>query len=335
MDDMKFKPAWWLRNPHLQTMWPTLCRRPIKNLPLRRERFELPDGDFVDLDWAGSGNGPIVLVLHGFEGSIDSSYAKGMLLAIKQQGWRGVFMHFRGCSGEHNRKPHSYHSGDTGDVAEVVKEIKLREPDTLLAAVGFSLGGNVLLKWLGETRDQNPLHAAIAISVPFELHKAADKICQGFSRFYQWYMLRSVQKRLEQKFLQQPPPIKFPPFSQLRTIRDFDDKVTAPMHGFSGVQEYYTLSSSRQFLQHIRVPTLLLHAKDDPFMTQEVIPHPHELSEVVRLEVTETGGHVGFVTGKFPWRAEYWLEQRVPIFLRECFSVKKELNNENISGAYL
>lgn len=328
MDDLKFKPAWWLRNAHLQTIWPTLCRRPIKNFPLRRERFELPDGDFVDLDWAGDGKGPMVLVLHGFEGSIESSYAKGMLRALQMQGWRGVFMHFRGCSGEHNRLPNSYHSGDTRDIATVTHALKKREPHTQIGAIGFSLGGNVLLKWLGETGEKNPLTGAIAISVPFELNLAANKISQGFSRLYQWYMLRSVQKRLSEKFKVQPPPIPIPPFSKLRTIREFDDKVTAPLHGFTDALEYYTLSSSRQYMRHIHVPTLVLHSKDDPFMSEEVIPHPHEISKFVQMEITESGGHVGFVTGNFPWRAEYWLERRVPVFLHECFSKKKELGDE-------
>jgi predicted alpha/beta-fold hydrolase len=207
MESTSFKPAWWLKNPHMQTIWPTLCRRAVKNISLRRERFELPDGDFVDLDWIGAGHGPIVVILHGFEGSVDSTYATGMLHAVEQNGWRGVLMNFRGCSGEPNRLPKSYHSGHTEDLDAVIKSIRVREPSTPVAAIGFSLGGNVLLKWLGETQKKNPLNAAIAISVPFELDKAADRICQGFSQFYQWYMLRCVQKRLEAKFQKQRVPI--------------------------------------------------------------------------------------------------------------------------------
>ena len=320
MENNTFKPAWWLRNAHMQTIWPTLCRRPDKNLPLRRERFELIDGDFVDLDWIGEGHGPIVVVLHGFEGSVNSTYALGMLHTINRQGWRGVLLNFRGCSGEPNRLPQGYHSGDTQDLEAVIKSIRVREPKTPLAAIGFSLGGNVLLKWLGETKTNNPLNAAIAISVPFELDKAASRISQGFSRFYQWYMLRCVQKRLETKFLKQPMPDHIPEFASLRTIRDFDDKVTAPLHGFADVQEYYLLSSSRQYLRSITVPTLLLQSKDDPFMSADVIPLAQELSDHVKLEVTEEGGHVGFVSGNFPWNAEYWLEKRAPEFLREFFN---------------
>src|SRR3990167_580396 len=180
MNGNQFKPAWWLPNSHLQTLWPAICRK-RKKLSLQRERFELPDGDFIDLDWLKKDqSGPLVLILHGFEGSVESHYAAGILQTLNRKGWRGVFMHFRGCSGEHNRLPRGYHSGDTHDVRYVIQTIRKREPKTPIAAVGYSLGGNVLLKWLGETGEQNPLKAAIAISVPFELHKAAARIQQGF-----------------------------------------------------------------------------------------------------------------------------------------------------------
>ncbi|OGT38713.1 MAG: alpha/beta hydrolase [Gammaproteobacteria bacterium RIFCSPHIGHO2_12_FULL_37_14] len=321
MNDNQFKPAWWLPNSHLQTLWPVICRRNIKNLPIERERLDLPDGDFVDLDWIGRQQaGPLVLILHGLEGSIDSHYAKGMLKTIYQQSWRGVFMHFRGCSGEPNRLPRSYHSGETGDVEQVIKILLNREPDLAIAVVGFSLGGNVLLKWLGETGINNPLKAAIAISVPFELHKAAARIQKGFSKFYQWYFMKCLRERLSYKFQVKPPHVDPLLIYKVNSMYEFDDKITAPLHGFSGVSEYYSISSSRQYLRNICVPTLILHAKDDPFMTEDTIPAKHELSSLVQLEVTEAGGHVGFVSGKYPWKPEYWLEKRVPGFLEEHLS---------------
>jgi predicted alpha/beta-fold hydrolase len=310
-----FKPAWWLPGGHLQTLWPALCRRQIKNILLRRERFELPDGDFVDLDWVGSGNGPIVLILHGLEGSIDSSYAKGMLQAIQQRGWRGVFMHFRGCSEELNRCPRGYHSGDTQDVAAVMAAIQQREPGVQLAAVGFSLGGNVLLKWLGELATPHFLRAAVAISVPFELKKTVERVQQGFSRVYEMHFLRSLRNKFQTKFALQASSIKLPHFNKLKSLYEFDDQVTAPLHGFCNAEDYYTQSSSRQYLSRIKIPTLLLQSKDDPFMTPDILPKQSELSSAVTLELTEKGGHVGFVTGDAPWRAQYWLEQRVPEFL--------------------
>lgn len=325
MSQSSFKPAWWLPNSHLQTLWPVLCKRSIK-IPLKRERIDLPDGDFIDLDWSPAENpdSPLILMLHGLEGSIESHYAKSMLLQFMGRGWRGVFMHFRGCSGEHNRLTRTYHSGDTEDVAFVVQALKKREPKLQLAAIGYSLGGNVLLKWLGETGADNLLRAAIAISVPFELHKAASRIQKGFSKFYQWYFIQCLRQRFAKKFKSTTSPKDGPGFDlqlihQVSTMYDWDDKITAPLHGFSGVLEYYTTASSRQYLRHIEVPTLILHAKDDPFMSEDVIPEPHELSKCVQLEITETGGHVGFVTGKYPWKPKYWLEERVPEFFCEHF----------------
>lgn len=321
MKDNQFKPAWWLRNPHLQTIWPAVLRKSIKNLELQRERFELPDGDFIDLDWLGKNeSGPLVLILHGLEGSIDSHYAKGMMQAVRENGFRGLFMHFRGCSGEVNRLARAYHSGDTHDLAFLVNYLISREPNLHLSVIGYSLGGNILLKWLGETGDKNPLKSAIAVSVPFELNKAANRIQHGFSRFYQWYFLRCLRDNLSRKWGvidHVHPDISLSYLSEVKTMREFDDKLTAPLHGFSGVEEYYDISSSRQYLYLIQVPTLIVHAKDDPFMTEDCIPNGSELSSKVILELTESGGHVGFVSGTFPWKPEYWLEKRIPRFLSE------------------
>lgn len=314
-----FKPAWWLPNPHLQTLWPSLFRSDIAHLALEKERLELPDGDFIDLVWLGKDQSPqpLVIILHGFEGSIDSHYAKGMMLALQNHGWRSVFMHFRGCSGEPNRLQRGYHSGETGDLDYLVKVLRAREPETALAAVGFSLGGNVLLKWIGETAQRNPLKAAAAISVPFDLNKAVLRIQRGFSRFYQWYFLKCLRERLMHKFQFVSPHIE--PVSLLKTnsMQDFDDLYTAPLHGFTDATEYYTAASSRYYLRSIQTPTLILHAKDDPFMTEDVIPLHHELSSSIHLEVTDSGGHVGFVTGNHPLAPEYWQEQRIPLFFKE------------------
>jgi predicted alpha/beta-fold hydrolase len=315
MSERDFKPAWWLTNEHLQTVWSTLCRKVRHDVKVTRERFELSDGDFLDLDWCGSGHGPIVILLHGLEGSIHSPYVKGMLHAIQRQGWRGVLMHFRCCSEELNRLPRTYHSGETGDINTLVQELVRREPGVSIAVLGFSLGGNVLLKWLGESPQSHHVKAAIAVSVPFELSKSVDKINQGLSKFYQWHFIKSLHKKMLWKFGAQGAPFPVPPLSKLRTIRDFDNRVTAPLHGFDNAEDYYTQSSSRQFLRHIDVPTLLLQAKDDPFMTLDLLPTSEELSSSVTLELSEKGGHVGFVSGSLPWRAEYWLEKRIPAFL--------------------
>lgn len=311
-----FQAAWWCRGPHMQTLWARLMRRAPRPL-LQRERMELPDGDFIDLDWMENGNGPIIIVLHGLEGSSDSPYARGILAAFERRGWRGVVMHFRGCSGEPNRLVRSYHSGDTGDLAYLIEVLRQREPHTPLATVGFSLGGNVLLKWLGKTGGQAPLCAAVAVSVPFVLHSAADRLQQGFSRLYQWQLMRSMRGAVTEKRCRMNLPIKVHDLSTLKNFRDFDEHVTAPLHGFDNADHYYTVSSSRQYLKGITVPTLILHARDDPFMTEAAIPRHDELSETVTLELSPHGGHVGFVAGVWPWHPRYWLEERIPAYLAQ------------------
>jgi predicted alpha/beta-fold hydrolase len=315
-----FTPPWWLSNPHLQTLWPTLFRRPIKDLILTRERVELADGDFVDLDWTGGPkNSPVVLVLYGVEGSTRSAYVKNMLYAIQQQGWRGVLLHFRGCSGELNRFLHSYHAGKTNDLAAVTQMLQAREPNTPLAAVGFSLGGNVLLKWLGETGEKNPLVSAVAISVPFDLEKSVRRLNNGFSRLYQAYLLACLRRKISTKLRRRTWDIQLPQLNTLRTLYDFDNQITAKLHGFTNAEDYYAQSSCRQYLQSIRVPTLLLQAKDDPFMTEDALPQLHDISEQVQFELSEKGGHVGFITGNAPWALEYWLDKRVPMQLATGF----------------
>ena len=313
-----FQPAWWLPHAHLQTCWPFIFRKKIR-LQTREERFELPDGDFLDLNWTlQQTEGPLVIVLHGLEGSIHSSYAGGILREIEKRGWRGLFVHFRSCSGELNRLRRIYHSGDTGDLSAVVAMVRQREPETPLAAVGYSLGGNVLLKWLGETGCHNPFRAAVAVSVPFQLSVAAERINRGLSRFYQWHFLRGLRKKLHRKFASSTDWTP-PEFRKIRTMRAFDHLVTAPLHGFKSADDYYEKASCCIWLKKITVPTLLLQSRDDPFMTPAVLPTPHELSATVKLELTQRGGHVGFVSGRTPWRAEYWLERRVPDFLAGYF----------------
>jgi predicted alpha/beta-fold hydrolase len=297
-----FRAPWWLRSAHLQTIYAPLFRRG-PSVRLERERIELEDGDFLDLDWTPGRNGPVVLVLHGLEGSSDSPYARGML------------MHFRGCSGEPNRLPRTYHSGDTGDLAQVVDQLLGRGGITAIAAVGYSLGGNVLLKWLGERGTEAPIAAAVAVSVPFTLSRAADRLTTGLSRLYQRRLLGELCRKLRRKFSATASPIDLNRAENSRDFWEFDDAVTAPLHGFKDVHDYYTRASSRQYLRDIRVPTLMLHAEDDPFMTPDVVPSEEELSPSIRLELSTYGGHVGFIHGSLPWRPRYWLEERIPAFL--------------------
>jgi len=308
-----FRAPWWLKSAHLQTSFATLFRRGPA-LELERERIELADGDFVDLDWTHGERGPVVLILHGLEGSSASPYARGMLSAANARGWRAAVMHFRGCSGEPNRLPRTYHSGDTGDLQAVVDTLVARS-DAPTAIVGYSLGANVLLKWLGERGGDAPIAAAVAVSAPYTLALAAERLASGLSRVYQRRLIGELRAKLERKFATGTSPVDLSAARASRNFFEFDDCVTAPLHGFAGVDDYYTRSSSRQYLHRIRTPTLIIHAADDPFMKPQVLPSAEELSPSIRFEVSAHGGHVGFVHGRLPWRPRYWLEERVPAFL--------------------
>lgn len=311
--DLEFKPAWWLPSAHLQTLWPAFFRK-RQTLTIRHERLELADGDFLDLCWSRRSQGTHILIVHGLEGSIHSPYASGLFTALEAKGFRPVFMHFRGCSGEHNRLDRAYHSGDTGDIATVVEHVSATIGEPLFGAVGYSLGANALLKWLGETTEKNPLSRAVAVSIPFTLSDAVDRLDQGWSRLYREYLLGKLRKKMIDKFSNRASPINTD-ISKLKSFWDYDEHVTAALHGFDGAQDYYTKSSCRQYLQSIRIPTQIIHALDDPFMFAHTAPKQEELSDSVSYTLVKHGGHVGFVSGKLPWVAEYWHEQKICEFL--------------------
>jgi predicted alpha/beta-fold hydrolase len=310
-----FRPAWWLRNAHLQTLYPTFTRR--RSYPeCRRERLELPDGDFIDIDWTGNPQGPVVLVLHGLEGSLESHYTGGILTALAAQGYRAGLMYFRGCSGEPNRLPRSYHSGETGDLQTIINHIVKSGSGLPTAVIGYSLGGNVLLKWLGEQGDKATITTAVAVSVPFDLDRAARRLEQGLSRIYQHHLLKKLRRSVQAKSAVHPASVPLQEIEALKTFRQFDDAITAPLHGFRDVDDYYSQSSSRRYLRHIETPVLIIHALDDPFLPPAAIPEDAELSPAVTLELSHHGGHVGFVSGSLPLAADYWLEWRICRHLR-------------------
>ncbi len=319
--DSDFKPARWLGGPHLQTLWASQLRRSPR-LRLRRDRLNLPDGDFIDLDWTeGPDDAPIIMVLHGLEGSSDSGYARGLLHAAVQKGWRGVVMHFRGCSGEPNRLRRGYCAGTTDDPSTVALSLSSRFPEVPLVAVGYSLGGNALLNWLGESGDRNPLSAAVAVSIPFRLELATERLNHGFSRLYQHHLLSSLKRRYREKFRHRADaPYPLDRLRALRDFRAFDHFITAPLNGYQSAEQYYATAGSRSHLAGISIPTLIVHAWDDPFMTPEVLPTEGELSPQVTLEISPSGGHVGFVSGSL-WRPLYWLEQRIPAFIEQRLAI--------------
>lgn len=323
-----FKPAWWLKNPHLQTLWPALFRQ-LPNLARTRERLPTPDGDFIDIDWCGEPSRPIIMLLHGLSGSSHSTYILGMQLALLNQGFCSVAMNFRGCSGQPNQTARCYHSGDTEDIDFLYRHLRHRHPQTPLAAVGYSLGGNVLLKWLGEGRNVD-LFGAAAVSVPLLLNLCSSRMDLGFSKLYRNQLLRELKLYIRYKldylhkhrhFGEADKLRGLGNLSNLHSFWEYDDRVIAGLYPFRDVHEYYAKSSSRQFLQTILTPTLVIHAYDDPFMTPEVIPAAEELSDSVDFEIAPSGGHVGFVAGNIPGRPHYWLEERIPsFFLRQLES---------------
>ncbi len=321
-----FKPAWWLKNAHLQTIYPSLFRRTIKLKDSWRERLTTPDNDFIDLDWCGKGEQPLVILLHGLTGSSESGYINGLQNKLLEQGFRSVVLNFRGCSGQPNNLARCYHSGDTEDINFLYQTLSQREPDTAIAVIGFSLGGNVLLKWLGEQGSNISLFAAIAVSVPLVLSACATKLDAGFSKLYRANLIAELKDYMQLKLThldkigrrQEAEKInRLGDLSNIKSFWQYDDKVVAKLHGFESAEDYYRQSSSRYYLKTISVPTLLIQSKDDPFMTEKVIPDKKELSAKIILEVTERGGHVGFISGLSPFRPHYWLEQRISEFLTQ------------------
>jgi len=309
-----FKPAWWLKNPHFQTIWPTLFRQRPK-LKLEYERIELDDGDFIDLCWSGARDAPVVLILHGLEGSLDSHYASGLVNTLNEANFRSCFMYFRSCSDEPNRLPRGYHSGETADLQSIVEHVTFKINSKILAIIGFSLGGNVLLKWLGEDDRSEFIHKAIAVSVPFRLAHAAERLEKGLSRLYQTHLVSKLVKKYKQK-QRQHKNLHQLNLGKIKTFYEFDDDVTAPLHGFKNADDYYQKCSSYNYLQFIQQPTLIIHSKDDPFMWQSSCPPESLLSASTVLELTDFGGHAGFIAGNIPFFPVYWYEQRILDWLK-------------------
>lgn len=305
-------------------------RRPPR-LALRRETLATPDGDFLDLDGFGPERGPLAILLHGLSGSSRSVYILGLMDALARHGWRSVAVNYRGCSGRPNDTAWGYHSGATADLDHVYRTLRAREPTTPMAAAGFSLGGNLLVKWLGETAEACGLIGACAVSVPFLLAECATRMDQGFSRLYRDLMIRELKAYVRHKHNhltrggRSAEAARLAALGSLDPIRSFwqfDGQVVAGLYGFADAADYYAQSSARRFVPRIRVPTLLIQADDDPFTTATCPPNPDELPPWVRLELTRGGGHVGFVAGNLPGRPTYWLEQRIPAFFNHLLTTQ-------------
>jgi uncharacterized protein len=310
-------------------MWGRLTRRRLTT-PLRIERWTTPDDDVLelrrlDLPPGASPTTPHLVFLHGLEGGTHSHYVANLFAEAARRGWSADLVLFRGCAGELNRTRRFYHSGETTDFDFAVRRIVAERPGAPVGLAGVSLGGNVLLKWLGE-RSANDLPAtvrgAVAVSVPFDLARGSRRISRGFSRVYERFFLRSLVAKARQKLAHHPDLCDAAALDRVRTLWDFDDVVTAPVHGFRNALDYYTQSSSIHYLPCVRVPTLLLSAVDDPFLPPEVLDEVRSIARdnpVLEVEFVRRGGHVGFVSGRVPWRPVYYAEWRVADFLAKQF----------------
>jgi predicted alpha/beta-fold hydrolase len=300
-------------------MWAKFFRRRVA-LTTRDERLETDDGDFLDLvHFDATPDAPRILLLHGLEGTRRSHYVAGVFEQARARGWNATLLIFRGCGPELNRAKRFYHSGETSDLGRVVRRLTAAAPRRPLMLAGVSLGGNVVLKWLGENGDRLPpeIVAAAAVSVPFDLERGSRFLQRGFSKVYDRHFLRTLKTKARLKLQQHAGAYDPDALECARTIYDFDDVVTAPLHGFLDARDYYRRSSSMHFLSSIAVPTLLLSAVDDPFLPPVVLDEVRDIArhnDNIEAEFVPHGGHVGFVAGTLPWKPRYYAEERLGVF---------------------
>jgi len=316
-EDLRYRAPWWLPGGHLQTIYPFFALRTPPPL-YRRERIDTPDGDFVDFDWVDAqADEPTLVLFHGLEGSSGSHYASAVMHAVKARGWRGVVAHFRGCSGEPNRLARAYHSGDADEIDWMLRQVRSRTTGRLFAA-GVSLGGNALLKWLARegTAAASLVSAVAVISAPMDLMTAGHRLSSGFNRVYGRHFLRTLKSKAFEKLSRFPGLVKHRRVRTAQSLRAFDDVFTAPVHGYRDVIDYWTSASTISEIDRITVPTLIVHARNDPFLPGRYLPQHKPTRGSVEFEFTERGGHVGFVTGSFPGNLS-WLPRRTLGFLAQ------------------
>jgi predicted alpha/beta-fold hydrolase len=312
-----YGPPGWLPGGHAQTIYPYFVRRP--QVPYRRQRVDTPDGDFIDFDWLESveteDDAPLVVLFHGLEGNSGSHYALGLMAHLASLGWRGVVPHFRGCSGEPNRRPRAYHSGDYSEVGWMLRTIRRLAPGVPLFAVGVSLGGSALLNWLGreEHRAADVVAAAAAVSTPLDLTAAGIAIEQGLNRLYSRHFRTTLVPKALAMARRFPETLDAGAIARVDSMYRFDDVVTAPLHGFNGADDYWKRASSKPWLKAVTVRTLVLNARNDPFIPAASLPTRAEAGAAITLEQPEGGGHGGFLDPRFPGRLD-WLPRRLVAF---------------------
>lgn len=318
MTPSHYVSPWWLPSGHLQTIYPAKCTaKPAVNY--RRERWTTPDNDFIDVDFVdGLPDQPIVVLFHGLEGSSDSHYARALMHAVSLRGWTGIVPHFRSCSGEMNLAPRFYFSGDSVELSWMMQKIQQHQATihaSHLFATGVSLGGNTLLKWLGEHPQSSGVDAACAISAPIDMAASGRALGKSRNQIYAKVFLKTMQKKAIEKWHQFPDLFDLEAILAAKDIYTFDNLITAPLHGFMNVEDYWYHASSKHVLMNITVPTWILNAQNDPFMPKVCLPK--EAAPSVTLSFPKHGGHVGFPTGPFPGHIS-WLPEQMLAFLSQA-----------------
>jgi len=312
---VSYRAAWWLKNGHVQSIYPSLFRR-LDDRFLVKERIDTPDQDFIDLDWGQAGNRRLVVLTHGLEGHSRRPYMLGMASTFLQHHWDVMAWNFRSCSGETNRHLRSYHSGAIDDLDTVVRHAISKGYDEV-ALIGFSIGGNKTLIYLGKNAQRVPKQVigAVVFSVPCDLRSSSEQLAKPKNILYMRNFLASLKQKLKQKQLLFPNEIDLRGYAKIRNFREYDDRYTAPFNGFKDAEDYWRQSSSKQYLEEIVVPTLMISAKDDPFLTPECFPY-EVLAQAPSLtfEATDNGGHVGFM--RVSQGKRYWSEQRALAYLQ-------------------
>jgi len=333
----RYKAPSWLPGGNIQTLYPYF-NKPTPLFTYRRERWELEDGDFVDVDWTdGSVDSPLVIFFHGLEGGSSSHYILSMINELKNHGWHSAVIHFRGCSGAPNRLSRAYHAGDSTEIDWMLRRITHQKQAINsvrpVFVMGVSLGGNALLKWLGEQGERacELVTGAATVSVPLDLAAAGSALDKGFNQIYTRHFLNTLKNKALDKLEQFPDLFDATALKKCASIYDFDNLVTAPLHGFRDTDDYWQHSSSKQWLPHIKVPTIVINARNDPFMPASVLPDQNEVSSAVTLEFPEEGGHAGFMQGPFPGKLD-WLPKKILSFFHyQCqYHFSEETSDKSV-----
>jgi predicted alpha/beta-fold hydrolase len=315
---IEYEAPGWLPGGHCQTIYAYYLKQTL-NFTYRRERWETPDCDFIDLDWLDtfSDESKLLVLFHGLEGCSRSHYAVSLMNRLRSEGWRGVVPHFRGCGGEINRLPRGYHAGDSAELDWILRRLKKEHPKRRLYVVGISMGGNDLLKWLGQQGAYalDIVHRAVAVSVPLDLRIAAEQLDRGWNKLiYTRDFLSAMKPKVLKKIAAHGLNLDPRTIRATSTFREIDNLYTAPIHGFKDAEDYWSCSSSSPWLQRIEVPTLLINARNDPFFPGDALPKRAEVAAAMTLEYPASGGHLGFVSGTFPGQLN-WLPGRILRFL--------------------